>query len=125
MLIKRTQRQRSEAASRGSVAESLSAQGGGLDRRTFLRRSGLAGGGLAALSTLPVGSVRKAEAAVAGPLTSGATIRKSICTHCAVGCTVTAEVLERGLDRPGAELGFPDQSRIALRQGRFGARARA
>ena len=32
---------------------------------------------------------------------------------------------ERGMDRPGAELGFPDQSRIALRQGRFGARARA
>src|SRR5258708_24463148 len=48
---------------------------------------------MAALSTLPIGSVRKAEAAAAGPLTSGATIRKSVCTHCAVGCTVTAEVL--------------------------------
>ncbi len=93
MLIKRTQRQHSEVTTRGSVAQALSAQGGGLDRRSFLRRSGLAGGGLAALSTLPVGSVRKAEAAVAGPLTSGATVRKSICTHCAVGCTVTAEVL--------------------------------
>jgi formate dehydrogenase major subunit len=75
------------------VAEALSGQAGGLDRRTFLRRSGLAGGGLAALGTLSVGSVRKAEAAAAGPLTSGATIRKSVCTHCAVGCTVTAEVL--------------------------------
>src|SRR5205814_8555903 len=71
----------------------LSGQAGGLDRRAFLRRSGLAGGGLAALSALPIGSVRKAEAAAAGPLTSGATIRKSVCTHCAVGCTVTAEVL--------------------------------
>src|SRR5258708_24403750 len=48
---------------------------------------------MAALSTRPVGSVRKAEAAAAGPLAAGATIRKSICTHCAVGCTVTAEVL--------------------------------
>ena len=92
VLIKRTQ-QRSEAASRGSIAAALSGQSGGFDRRTFLRRSGLAGGALAALSTLPIGSVRKAEAAVAGPLTSGATVRKSICTHCSVGCTVTAEVL--------------------------------
>ena len=92
MLIKRTERF-SGLASRVSVADALSGQAGGLDRRTFLRRSGLAGGGLAALTTLPIGSVRKAEAAGAGPLTSGATVRKSICTHCAVGCTVTAEVL--------------------------------
>ena len=93
MLIKRTQRERSEVASRGSVASALAGQAGGLDRRTFLRRSGLAGGGLAALSALPIGSVHKAEAAAAGPLASGAAIRKSVCTHCAVGCTVTAEVL--------------------------------
>ena len=92
MLIKRTQH-RSETASRGSIAAGLSGQTGGLDRRTFLRRSGLAGGALAALGTLPIGSVRKAQAAAAGPLTSGATIRKSVCTHCSVGCTVTAEVL--------------------------------
>src|SRR5947207_1870263 len=62
-------------------------------RRDFLCLSGLAGGARAALSTLPVGSVRKAEAATTGPLTSGATVRKSICTDCSVGCTVTAEVL--------------------------------
>ena len=92
MLIRRTQ-QRSERDHHGSVAAALSGQGAGLDRRAFLRRSGLAGGALAALGTLPIGGVRKAEAAMAGPLTSGATIRKSICTHCAVGCTVTAEVL--------------------------------
>ena len=92
MLIKRTQ-QRSETALRGSIAAALSGPTNGLDRRTFLRRSGLAGGALAALSTLPIGSVRKAKAAAAGPLTSGATTRKSICTHCSVGCTVTAEVL--------------------------------
>ena len=92
MLIKRTQ-QRSESDRRGSVAAALSGQTGGLDRRAFLRRSGLVGGALAALGTLPIGSVRKADAAAAGPLTSGATVRKSICTHCAVGCTVTAEVL--------------------------------
>src|SRR5690348_15190082 len=72
----------------------LTEQGSGFDRRTFLRRAGLAAGGLTALSALPLRTVRKAEAAVvAGPLTSGATLRKSVCTHCAVGCTVTAEAL--------------------------------
>ena len=93
MLIKRTNRTRSETASRGTIAESLAGQATGLDRRTFLRRSGLAGGGLAALSALPLGSVRKAEAAVAGPLTAGAVVRKNICTHCSVGCTVIGEVV--------------------------------
>ncbi|WP_157788406.1 twin-arginine translocation signal domain-containing protein, partial [Bradyrhizobium japonicum] len=91
MLIKRSQRSGSDR--RGSVAESLAGQSSGLDRRTFLRKSGLAGGALAALGALPVASVRKAEAAAAGPLAAGATVRKSICTHCSVGCTVTAEVL--------------------------------
>ena len=70
MLIKRTQ-QRPESDRRGSVAAALSGETErGLDRRAFLRRSGLVGGGLAALGTLPIGSVRKAEAAAAGPLTA-------------------------------------------------------
>jgi formate dehydrogenase major subunit len=62
-----------------------------LDRRGFLQRSGLAVGGLAAVGSLPLGAVRKAQA---GPVNHGAPveIRKNICTHCSVGCTVTAEV---------------------------------
>jgi len=87
VLIKRTERQ----ARRGTLAAVLDQTAGGVDRRTFLRRSGLAAGGLAALGALPLGAVRKAEAA--GTQVAGATIRKNICTHCAVGCTVTAEVL--------------------------------
>jgi formate dehydrogenase major subunit len=65
----------------------------GLDRRSFLRRSGLAVGGLAAIGSLQPGSVKKAKAA--GTAVSGAdvVIRKNICTHCSVGCTVTAEVV--------------------------------
>src|SRR3954471_8603513 len=66
--------------------------GGGLDRRSFLRRSGLAAGGLAALGSLPLTSVRRAEA---GPPPASGTpveIRKNVCTHCSVGCTVIAEV---------------------------------
>jgi formate dehydrogenase major subunit len=88
VLIKRTERQ----ARHGSLAAALATHSGGhLDRRTFLRRSGLAAGALAAVGALPLTSVRKAEAAGTSPGT-GATIRKNICTHCSVGCTVIAEV---------------------------------
>src|SRR4051794_34916935 len=65
----------------------------GVDRRAFLRRSGLVAGGLTALGTLPLAGMRKATAGPPAPAGAQATIRKSICTHCAVGCTVTAEVV--------------------------------
>ena len=65
---------------------------GRLDRRSFLRRSGLVAGGLATLGALPLGSVRKAEAGPPPPAGAAVTIRKNICTHCSVGCTVIAEV---------------------------------
>src|SRR5690606_12952596 len=63
-----------------------------MDRRTFLRRSGLAVGGIAALGSFQFGTVRKAAAI--SPPQPGVPIelKKSICTHCSVGCTVTAEV---------------------------------
>jgi formate dehydrogenase major subunit len=89
VLIKRTERE----GRRGSAAAALSSQvNGGLDRRSFLRRSGLAAGGLAALGTLPLAGVRKAEAGP--PPAAGAVVTrtKAICTHCSVGCTVVAEV---------------------------------
>jgi formate dehydrogenase major subunit len=88
MLIKRTERQ----ARRGTLAGALQGHSDGtLDRRSFLRRSGLAAGGLATLGALPLTSVRKAEAATP-PAGAQVTIRKNICTHCSVGCTVIAEV---------------------------------
>ncbi|MGE3156747.1 MAG: formate dehydrogenase subunit alpha [Xanthobacteraceae bacterium] len=89
MLIKRTDRQ----ARRSTLAGALQGQSQrGLDRRSFLRRSGLAAGGLAAVGALPLGSVRKAEAGPPPPAGAQVTIRKNICTHCSVGCTVIAEV---------------------------------
>lgn len=75
-----------------------------LDRRSFLRGSGLAIGGLAAISAVG-GTVTRAEAAPA----SGDAVEmiKTVCTHCAVGCTVMASVdrgvwigQEPGLDSP-------------------------
>jgi formate dehydrogenase major subunit len=89
VLIKRTERE----ARRGTLAAALASQSGGaLDRRSFLRRSGLAAGGLATLGALPLGSVRKAEAGPPPKPGAPVEIRKNICTHCSVGCTVTAEV---------------------------------
>ncbi len=63
--------------------------GSAIDRRTFLKRSGLTAGGIAAAS-VPLGMVKKAEAASAA--TGDVQIIKSVCTHCSVGCTVMAEV---------------------------------
>ncbi len=63
--------------------------GSAIDRRTFLKRSGLTAGGIAAAS-IPLGMVKKAEAASAA--TGNVEIVKSVCTHCSVGCTVLAEV---------------------------------
>ena len=63
--------------------------GGAIDRRTFLKRSGLAAGGIAAASSMSFGMVKKAEAAEAS---GDVKLVKSVCTHCSVGCTVIAEV---------------------------------
>jgi len=87
VLIKRTERE----ARRGALAAAFASQsGGGLDRRTFLRRSGL--GGLAALGALQLSGVHKAEAGPPPAAGAQVEVRKAICTHCSVGCTVMAEV---------------------------------
>jgi formate dehydrogenase major subunit len=59
-----------------------------MDRRSFLAASGVTVGGLAALS-LTSGRVQAAT-----PSTEGGemVLKKSVCTHCSVGCTVIAEV---------------------------------
>ncbi len=80
---------------------------GAVDRRAFLRNSGLAAGGLAAAGALSGGMVRRAEAQSATRGSAEVEIKKSICNHCAVGCTVIAEVKkgvwvgqEPGFDSP-------------------------
>ncbi|MEA2875994.1 MAG: formate dehydrogenase major subunit [Hyphomicrobiales bacterium] len=88
MLIKRAQRD----PRRGTLAAKLTGESGGLDRRAFLRRSGLAAGGLATLGTLSPGAVRRADAGPPPPAGATVAVRKNVCTHCSVGCTVIAEV---------------------------------
>jgi formate dehydrogenase major subunit len=91
MLIKR----KSSEVTRGSLQAAMAGlSSGALDRRTFLRRSGLVAGGIAAAGSLTIGSVRKAGAAGAGISPAlGTSVIKNVCTHCSVGCTVRAEVV--------------------------------
>jgi formate dehydrogenase major subunit len=88
MLVKRTQGQTRQ----GALARTFATQTNDINRRNFLRRSGIAAGALGALGTLSLGTVRKAQAGPPPRPGIGVETRKSICTHCSVGCTVTAEV---------------------------------
>ncbi|MEA2997526.1 MAG: formate dehydrogenase major subunit, partial [Alphaproteobacteria bacterium] len=88
MLIKRSDRQ----SRGGSLASTFAATTPAVDRRAFLRRSGITAGVLAALGALPLAGVRRSEAGP--PPTPGVPVelRKAICTHCSVGCTVIGKV---------------------------------
>lgn len=69
-----------------------------MDRRTFLRRSGLGVG--AGLAATQLGLVRKADAADGDQKTAigkgKVEVRRTVCTHCSVGCSVDA-VVENGV----------------------------
>jgi formate dehydrogenase major subunit len=67
-----------------------------MDRRTFLRRSGLGLGAGAFASQLPFGFVGKAEAARSGDGTGKQEVKRTVCTHCSVGCAVDA-IVENGV----------------------------
>ncbi len=63
-----------------------------VNRRSFLRGSGLAAGGIAAAATLNFGMVKKAGAQTQAMAAKEIKKVISVCTHCSVGCAVTAEV---------------------------------
>jgi len=89
MLVKKAECK----ARRGALASALTTNWSiALDRRGFLRRSGLAAGALAGLGALPLSVIRKARAGPPPPPGASVTMRKNVCTHCSVGCTVIAEV---------------------------------
>ncbi|CAO4173094.1 Formate dehydrogenase alpha subunit (Tat pathway signal) [Methylorubrum populi] len=90
MLIKRKS---GEAARTKHQAVAAGLAAGVLDRRAFLRKSGLTAGALAAAGTIQLGAVRKAQAAGSSAVGPDTVIKKNVCTHCSVGCTVTAEVV--------------------------------
>ena len=84
-------RKKTNGVARRPQRTSILSEVGGksVDRRAFLRGSGLAIGGLAAMGAIG-GTVTRANAQTA----AGEAVKtvKSVCTHCSVGCTVVAEV---------------------------------
>ncbi|MEY4980344.1 MAG: hypothetical protein RLZZ352_2614 [Pseudomonadota bacterium] len=79
-----------------SLQRGLSAALPIMDRRSFLRRSGLGVGvGLAATQ---LSLVKKAEAASGGSIdgTGKIEVRRTVCTHCSVGCATDA-IVENGV----------------------------
>ena len=86
MLRKKTGGLTRRAARTGLISEISNKS---VDRRSFLRGSGLAIGGLAAISATG-GAVTQASAQYA--VNGAVQTVKSVCTHCSVGCTVVAEV---------------------------------
>jgi formate dehydrogenase major subunit len=67
--------------------------GGTLDRRTFLKRSGLVAGGAAFATQLPYNMMGKATAADEAKKVE---VKRTVCTHCSVGCAIDA-VVENGV----------------------------
>jgi formate dehydrogenase major subunit len=61
-----------------------------MDRRTFLKRSGLVAGAGAFASQLPYGVIGKAAAK--GGETGKVEVKRTVCTHCSVGCSIDAVV---------------------------------
>ncbi|MEP7206827.1 MAG: molybdopterin-dependent oxidoreductase, partial [Casimicrobiaceae bacterium] len=66
-----------------------------MDRRAFLKRSGLVAGAGAFASQLPYGAIGKAEAAKEGEAVKRE-VHRTVCTHCSVGCSIDA-VVENGV----------------------------
>ena len=61
-----------------------------IDRRTFLKGTGITAGAAAFASQLPLGMVGEAQAAA--PKAGKTEIKRTVCTHCSVGCSIDAVV---------------------------------
>ena len=85
-------RKKTNGVARGPRLSSTGTEHGiaAIDRRSFLKRSGLTIGGATAISTLTTGMVEAATPAA--PAAKATETKMSICTHCSVGCSVIAEL---------------------------------
>jgi formate dehydrogenase major subunit len=90
MLIKRSD---GRAAKQRLASAYQGLSSGGMDRRGFLKQAGVGAAGLAAMSSLAP-RMAQASGAATGVINHQIPVQriKNICTHCSVGCTVTAEV---------------------------------
>jgi len=86
-----TRKATSQAAPQSRLARGLSSvMAKTMDRRAFLKRSGVTVGAGAVASQLPFSMIGKAEAK---EQTSGKIeVKRTVCTHCSVGCAIDAVV---------------------------------
>ncbi len=63
-----------------------------IDRRTFLKRSGVAAGAGAFAAQLPFNMIDRAEAQEKAASGAKVEVKRTVCTHCSVGCAVDAVV---------------------------------
>src|SRR2546425_3863595 len=80
-----------------------------MDRRAFLKRSGVAVGAGAFATQLPFNMIGKAEAA--DDKGDKVEVKRTVCTHCSVGCAIDAVVQNGGWGREGAGVVFAPQLR--------------
>ncbi len=91
MLLTRKSTQTTAAPNR--LARGASAfLGNTIDRRAFLKRSGFAAGGAAVLSQLPFSMMSKKAEAAEKPAGGNIEVKRTVCTHCSVGCAIDAVV---------------------------------
>ncbi|WP_423678833.1 formate dehydrogenase subunit alpha [Undibacterium sp. WLHG33] len=77
------------------LADSLARALPTMDRRGFLKRSGIGVG--AGIAASQLGLIKKAKASASGAASGGKIeVRRTVCTHCSVGCAVDA-VVENGV----------------------------
>ncbi len=74
------------------TGDRASVTGLAVNRRDFLRNTGLLAGGAALAAGLSPGMVRKASAATEALASGDTKTVRTICTHCSVGCGIYAEV---------------------------------
>ncbi|HKO89449.1 MAG TPA: molybdopterin-dependent oxidoreductase, partial [Burkholderiales bacterium] len=63
-----------------------------IDRRSFLKRSGVALGAGGFASQLPFSMIAEAQTPAANTAQPKAEVRRTVCTHCSVGCSIDAVV---------------------------------
>src|SRR5437762_9475485 len=95
MLTRKTDESSANAPSRSTLRRLSLGRVATMDRRAFLKRSGLVAGVGAFASQLPYGTMTKAEAAD-DTSTVAREVHRTVCTHCSVGCSIDA-IVENGV----------------------------
>jgi len=88
-----TRKSASAAAARPRLSNGLTgALANTIDRRAFLKRSGVTLGAGAVAAQLPFNMIGKADAADAPAEGGKVEVKRTVCTHCSVGCAIDAVV---------------------------------